>query len=51
MSYFVIEPYSIGGCPLEEASEHYFPFLIIKYIMLFLIVLCFGLYFFAYLVF
>ena len=24
MSYFVIELCSIGGCPLEEASEHYF---------------------------
>ena len=23
MSYFVIELCSIGGCPLEEASEHY----------------------------
>jgi len=23
MSYFVIELCSIGGCPLEEASEHF----------------------------
>ena len=40
VSYFVIEHYSIEGCPLEEASEHCFQLWIRKYILLFLILFC-----------
>ena len=43
MSYFVIELCSIGGCPLEEASEHYSNKIIA--------ILCSGYLFFAYSVF
>ena len=45
MSYFVIELCSIGGCPLEEASENYS--LNNKIIA----ILCSGYIFFAYFVF
>ena len=49
MSYFVIEPSSIGGCPLKEASEHYF--LNNKILVVISYCFVFWVYFFAYFVF
>ena len=51
MYYFVIELNSIGGCPLEEASEDCFPFLNNKILAVISYYSMFWVYFFAYLVF